>query len=314
MIITCKIVYIAFPPHNFPVKTYITGATGRLGHSVLEQINAIPLVRKKSGLAKEVLTDFSEHSLKKILKGTTHIVHLAGSVKTWDRNALEQANVELTRCIVNASPENCHIVFASSISVYGKKLAEIPADEETPTSPDSDYARTKLEAEQLVKQKKKHTILRIGTLYGPQFQDYFNVLRMIEKGKMKIFGDGSNRISFIHSEDCAAVFPKALKKTGTYVLAGPPATQRQIYTYAARALGVIPPNSTLPVWAGMLLARIQELRGSPRLTREHISILSADRVFDYSKAQQELGFSPRPIKRGIEEMVSEYLGRKTQNK
>ncbi|MFP3950098.1 MAG: NAD-dependent epimerase/dehydratase family protein [Candidatus Micrarchaeia archaeon] len=296
------------------MKAYITGATGRLGQSVSQHVDAVPLVRRASGLPRETITDFSENSLKKIIKDATHLIHLAGSVKTWDRNALEQANVGLTRTLVKASPENCHIIFASSISVYGKELAELPATEETPINPDSDYARTKLEAEQLVKHKKKHTILRIGTLYGPQFEDYFNVLRMIEKGKMKIFGDGSNHISFIHAEDCAAVFPTAFRKTGTYVLAGPPATQRQVYTYAAHALGVRPPASSLPVLAGMLLARFQELRGNPKLTREHISILSADRVFDYSKAQRELGFSPRPIKRGIEEMVSEYLGRKTQNK
>lgn len=293
------------------MKVYITGATGRLGRSVLATVGGIPMVRKASSLPNEVLTNFSESSLKETLKDATHIIHLAGSVKTWDRTALEQANVELTRKIVECSPQDCHIVFASSISVYGKKLAEIPANEETPTAPDSDYARTKFKAEQLVRTKKKHTILRIGTLYGPQFEDYFNVLRMIEKRKMKIFGDGSNRISFVHVDDCAAAFPKALRKTGTFLLAGPPATQRQIYTYAAHALGVLPPNSSLPVWMGMLLARFQELKGSPKLTREHISILSADRTFDYSKAQQELAFSPRPIKRGIEEMVSNYLSRKT---
>ena len=267
-------------------------------------------MRKASGLPNEVLTDFSESSLKETLKGATHILHLAGSVKTWDRAALEQANVELTRKIVECSPQDCHIVFASSISVYGKKLAEIPANEETPTSPDSDYARTKLEAENLVKQKKNHTILRIGTLYGPQFEDYFNVLHMIEKHKMKIFGDGSNRISFVHVDDCAAVFPKTLKKTGTFIVSGPSATQRQIYTYAAHSLGVIPPSSSMPIWLAKLFARLEETKKKPKLTREHISILSADRAFDYSKAQQELGFDPRPIKRGIEEMVSEYLSRK----
>ncbi len=296
------------------MKAYITGATGRLGRSVLEQVDAIPLVRTKSGLPNEIVTNFSEASLKKILKDATHIIHLAGSVRTWDKNFLQEANVELTRRIVNASPPNCHIVFAGSITVYGKELEQIPADEGTPTNPDSDYSRTKLEAEQLVRTKKKHTILRLGVLYGPQFEDYFMVLHMIEKHKMKIFGDGSNRISFVHADDCATVFPKALRKTGTFVVSGPSATQRQIYTYAAHALGAIPPNSTMPIWLAKLFARLEETKKTPKLTREHISILSADRVFDYSKAQQELGFNPRPIKRGIEEIVSDYMARKPQNK
>jgi farnesol dehydrogenase len=296
------------------VKVYITGATGRLGRSVLEQVDGIPLVRKKSGLPNEIVTNFSESSLKKILKDATQVIHLAGSVRTWDKKALQEANVELTRRIVTSSPPNCHIIFTGSITVYGKKLEQIPADENTPTNPDSDYSRTKLEAEQLVRTKKKHTILRIGVLYGPQFEDYFMVLHMIEKHKMKIFGDGSNRISFVHVDDCAAVFPKALKKTGTFIVSGPSATQRQIYTYAAHSLGAIPPNSSMPTWLAKLFARLEETKKNPKLTREHISILSADRAFDYSKAQQELGFDPRPIKRGIEEIVSDYLSRKTQNK
>lgn len=293
---------------------YITGATGRLGHSVLEQVDAIPLVRRKSGFPNEIVTNFSEASLKKILKDATHIIHLAGSVKTWDKKNLQEANVELTRRIVNSSPFNCHIVFAGSITVYGKNMEQIPADEETPTNPDSDYSRTKFEAENLVRTKKNHTILRIGVIYGPQFEDYFTILRMIENHKMKIFGDGSNRISFVHADDCAAIFPKALKKTGTFVVSGPSATQRQIYTYAAHTLGVLPPSSSMPVWLAKLFARLQEMKKNPKLTREHISILSADRAFDYSKAQQELGFDPRPIKRGIEGIVSSYISQKGQNK
>jgi len=186
-IITCKIVYISFPSHICLVKTYITGATGRLGRSVLAKVDGIPLVRKSSGLPNEIITDFSESSLKETLKDATHVIHLAGSIKTWDKKALEESNVDLTRKIVECSPQNCQIVFAGSISVYGKKLAEIPATEETPPNPDSSYAKTKLEAEDLIKKKKKHCILRIGTIYGPQFQDYFVIFKMLEKGKNEDF-------------------------------------------------------------------------------------------------------------------------------
>ncbi len=289
-----------------------------MGHSVLEKIDAIPLVRKPSGLKNEIITDFSESSLKNILKDAGCILHLAGSVKTWDKKALHEANIELTRKIVECSPKNCHIVFAGSISVYGKKLAEIPANEETPTNPDSDYSLTKLEAEKLIKQKKSYCILRIGTVYGPQFQDYFTILRLIEKGKMKIFGDGKNRISFVHADDLAAAIPKAMEAQGTFVVSGPAATQEQIYSYAAKALGVPPPTKHIPSSFGNMLAQFQEVAASfgkkPKLTREHISILSADRAFDYSKARAELSFSPRPIKRGIDEMVSGYMSQKPQNK
>ena len=292
------------------MTTYITGATGRLGRIVLEKTDAIPLVRKPSGFKNEIVTDFSEVQLKEILSDADCILHIAGSIKTWNKKALQDANVGLTRKIVEASPVNCHIVFAGSITVYGKKMKQVPANEKTPPNPDTEYARTKYEAEEYVKKKKSHCILRIGVIYGSAFQDYFLILKMIEKGRLKILGNGKNRISFVDVEDVAEVFPKAMKKQGTYILSGPAATQKEIYKFAADALGVMPPTQHIsPAIAGMF-ARAEELKGNPKITQEHISILAADRAFDYSKAEKELDFSPRSIKKGIEEMVFEYKAKK----
>lgn len=292
------------------MKTYITGASGRLGRSVLRWVKAIPLVRKPSGLEGEIVTNFSPESLKKILRNADCLIHLAGSVKTYSPRELYTSNVELTKKLLDACPKRCHIVFASSISVYGKRLAMLPADENTPANPDSDYARAKLEAENLVRARGKCCILRIGTLYGPAFSDYFAVLRMLEKGKMQIIGDGENHIPFVHVEDVAAVFPKAMKKKGTFLLTGPPATQYNIYRIACRELGVSAPHKKMPLWQATLAARAQELQyvlgKKPKLTQEHISILSADRMFSYRRAMESLDFSPRKIDDGIREMVWEY--------
>jgi dihydroflavonol-4-reductase len=292
------------------VKTYITGASGRLGRSVLRVVKAIPLVRKESGLENEKITDFSVQSLKKILRNADCLIHLAGSVKTYDPKELYSSNVELTRKLLEACPPKCRVVFASSISVYGKHLPSLPADENTSTNPDSDYAHAKLEAENLVRARGKCCILRIGTLYGPAFSDYFTILRMLEKGKMQIMGDGNNHVPFVHVEDVAAVFPKAMRRNGTFLLTGPPCSQYNIYRIACRELGAQMPHKHMPVWQAMLAARAQELQSilgkKPKLTREHISILSADRMFSYRRAMDSLGFSPRKIDDGIREMVKEY--------
>jgi dihydroflavonol-4-reductase len=300
------------------MKVYMTGATGRVGSEVFKKTGAIPLVRRKSGLKNEIITDFSISSLRNILEEADAVLHFAGSLKTWDKEAMREANVSLTWRIVDSTPSDCHVVLAGSVSVYGKNPKELPVTEETPTAPDSDYSRTKLEAEEIVRKKKNHCILRIGAVYGPQFKDYFSVIRMIEKGKMRIFGKGGNEVSFVHAEDVAGVFPKALNKTGTYVVSGPSATQSELYKYAADALEVPPPKSHIPVWAGMLLGRMQEFSARfgkrPTLTREHVLLLSAHRPFDYSKARKELGFSPRPLKWGIEDMVREYARGKKPKK
>ncbi len=294
-------------------KIYITGASGRLGRAVSARMKgAVPLVRRPSGLAGEAICDFSDEALEETLEDADALVHIAGSVDTMDRKGLWESNVELTRRIVKAAPPGCRILFASSVSVYGKRLAEMPADEETPTAPDSDYSRSKLEAENLVRARKGSVTMRISTIYGPGFEDYFRIFRMMEHGRMRLIGDGSNRIPFVHVDDVADAFAAALRRgEGVYVVAGEPLTQEEILRVASSELGVSPPEGRVGLGAAMLMARVAEMRyrlggKKPSMTREHIAILAYDRVFDCSRARKELGFSPRPLEKGIRDMVREY--------
>ncbi|MFH0738210.1 MAG: NAD-dependent epimerase/dehydratase family protein [Candidatus Micrarchaeota archaeon] len=296
-------------------KVFITGANGRLGASVQERIGAIPLVRKPSGLKGEIVTDFSENQLKVILKDASVIVHIAGSVDTLDKKRMEEGNVLLTNAIVESAPKGCRVIFAGSISVYGKELKGKPADEETPVSPDSAYARTKYQAERLVAKMKDHVIFRIGTIYGPRFEDYFRVLSQIEKGKMSLIGKGDNRIPFVHVDDVAKAFEAAVSKgQGVYVLAGEPLTQKEIFDIAAGELGVEAPKKSMDRGIAMFIAALMgswgRVRGKkPKLTQEHISVLSYDRVFDCRKAKADLGFAPRPLGEGIRDIVKAYKKR-----
>ena len=293
------------------MKIYITGASGRLGRHVMRFVGAVPLVREAKGLPGEVITDFSAESLRRILKDADCVIHLAGSMRFWDEGEMRRTNVELTRKIVESSPEKCKIVLASSISVYGKKLKEMPADEATRTNPDSAYSRSKWEAEEIVRKKGKHAILRIGTIYGREFEDYFHILRMLEKEKMFIIGEGKNRVPFVHVEDAAKAIASAVEKgQGTYVICGESRTQEDIFSIACRELGVAPPKKHVSFWFANLLGRIQELGAligmKPKLTREHISILGKDRAFKWERAKRELGFHPRWAEEGIIEVVKEY--------
>lgn len=294
------------------MKTYITGASGKLGRHVLKLVDAVPLVRNAKGLPGEVVTDFSAESLRRILKDADCIIHLAGSMRFWDEGEMHKTNVELTKRIVENSPEGCKVVLASSISVYGKKMREMPADEATHTHPDSAYSRSKLEAEEIVRGKKgKHAILRIGTIYGPEFEDYSNILRMLEKGKMFIIGDGKNHIPFVHAEDAAKAVAAAVENgQGIYVACGESKTQVEIYSIACRELGVSVPKRHVSFWMANLLGRLGELGAlvgkKPKFTREHMGILGGDRAFRWERAKRELGFEPRGIEEGIKEMVKEY--------
>jgi len=289
---------------------YITGASGRLGKRVLKLVpGAIPLVREKKGLKNEIVTNFSEAQLKKILKDATVIIHLAGSMNFLNHYELWEVNVKLTERIVNSTPKDAKIIFASSISIYGKEMKEIPASEKTPIDPDTPYAKSKSFAEEFVKKHPNYVILRLGTIYGPEFEDYSLILKMIKEGKMQILGEGKNRVSFVHVEDVAKVIKNALTKgKGIYVISGESETQEEILNYSAKLLKVPAPTKKVPISMALLFAQAEEMKASmskskPKITQEHVAILSSDRAFDCSKAKKELGFKSRKIKEGIEEIV-----------
>lgn len=297
-------------------KVYVTGASGRLGAAVLSRLpDAIPLVRRKSGLRSEIVTDFSNDQLKNILKDARAVIHLAGSIDAPDRKTMHDTNVGLTWRLVNAAPRACRIIYSSSISVYGKSLARKPADEDTPAKPDSEYSRSKLEAEGIVRKHPLHAILRIGTIYGPGFEDYFLILGKMKAGKMSIIGKGDNRIPLVHADDVAqAIAAAAERGQGTYVLAGDPLRQAEIFSIAARELGIVPPTKRTPLALALIAAGVssafERLAGrKPKITPEHVSVLGYDRAFDCSKARKELGFAPRPLEQGIKEMVGQMKAR-----
>lgn len=292
---------------------FITGASGRLGREVAKLLpKAIPVNIEKTGMRNEIVSSFSQVHLNKLFKDATTVVHLAGSLNFDDPKQLWETNVELTKRIVKALPPSARIVFSSSISVYGKKLSQLPANEATSCNPDSPYAKSKYQAEKIVAAHKNHVILRLGTLYGKQFGDYYKILQRIEQNKLSILGNGKNLITFLHVTNAARTIVAALKsKPGLYLVTGESLPQKKLYSIAAQALGVQPPQKHVPLSLAFLFYRLHAFSLSifgkkPSISLEHLRILSSNRVFNYNKAKKQLGFSPRSLRQGIQEMVEHY--------
>lgn len=279
------------------------GATGRLGRALSKKADILVSRKKIKGFEQ---CDYSNECLKKLMKGAERIIIATGSTKTYDKKELWKANVEVTKKIVENAPKNSLIVLASSIAVYGKDIKGI-VDEKVKINPDSEYAKTKAIAEQIV-EKRNGLILRLGTLYGEQFDDYYYVLRLIEKKKMPIIGNGKNNIPFTYVEDVVGCFFK--DKTGIYNVVGTGASQEKILSIAAKYLGVKEPKKKVPYWIAYAYAYFNELFGNKKLTREHINILAKDRRISNKKAKKELGFKETEIEEGIKKMVRFYRNKK----
>lgn len=284
------------------MKIYITGANGRLGRAVTQLLpTAIPVNLRDQTL-----------NLKKMLANATHVIHLAGSLAFDNKNELWQGNYELTKKVVAATPKNARVICASSISVYGKKLAEIPANEETVCKPDSEYAKSKLAAEQVVASHGNYVALRIAPIYGEQFDDYFRMMDILRKGKMQIIGHGKNHVPFVHVDDVVRAIKAAFtSKPGIYLISSNSLKQEDIFKLVCKQLGIKTPKRKINKNIAEILLRItrpiRKLFGKAEfLTPEHLNILANDRVFDCSKAKHELKFKPRKTEDGIKEIVKIY--------
>ncbi|MCX6773109.1 MAG: NAD(P)-dependent oxidoreductase [Candidatus Micrarchaeota archaeon] len=191
----------------------VTGATGKIGGRVAaaliakgDKVRAV--VRPGSKGILPARAEKYEHDLSiaplpaDAFKGVQKIAHLAGLVGSHSQSALEAANAVAVNSLLYNCPKTVQrIVLASSISVYGEYKGKI-ADETFEARGESPYGKSKLAGEREARNFcpcLPITFLRIAMVYGPGFKEgYFDILRYVDEGKMKIIGDGKNRMPLVH--------------------------------------------------------------------------------------------------------------------
>lgn len=161
------------------MRACVTGAANSIGRALVPRL-------LRSGLSVRALVEPSEHaddlramgielasanlanrdSVEDVLNGTDVLYHAAETNLDGTQNVFEA-------CIRRGVP---HVVYLSSIAVYGLAQRREPIDENAPYDPHSrerdPHARSKIEADQYAatigsKTKLAVTILRLGIVYGP---------------------------------------------------------------------------------------------------------------------------------------------------
>jgi len=166
--------------------------------------------------------------LAKILPDFSHIIWLAAIVGDAACQIKPTLTMEVNQKSVKWLADNYdgRIIFTSTCSVYGQHNKEV--NENSPVSPLSLYAKTKLRAENYL-EGENHLIFRLGTAFG--ISDTYSRLRMdlvvnymtanaLTKGKLSIFG-GTQWRPLIHVRNVAEAAVNALEKPirGIYNLA-----------------------------------------------------------------------------------------------
>jgi nucleoside-diphosphate-sugar epimerase len=306
---------------------FITGSTGRLGRTMVRTLvdsgfKVKVLVLEKSavrllapGTIPFVGSLGDESVVCEACEGTDVIFHFA-AVTQAARSTAEQvmeANVEGTKHLLKCAKKAGvrHLIFTSSIDVYGRKRKQ-PLNEEAKPLPTDKYGYSKMIAEQeIMESGVPYTILRLSTIYGPGFEhSFFKVFRAIKERKMVIIGKGDNHLSLVHVNDVVKALMLVMENPRMSigkvynVSDGVAHTQEGLIGTAADLIGVERPKRHISELVVRMLAK------SRNLDSDELRFLTSDRVIDISRIKRELGYSPDiDIRTGGRELVNEFLNK-----
>lgn len=193
------------------------------------------------------------------------------------------------------------VVHTSSSAIFGIPDAN-PVDESTPPRPLEAYGRAKTEAEILCRDAAAGgldvTIVRPRTILGHGRLGIMTVLfELVEAGApVFVMGSGDNRYQLVHAEDLADAVLRAADRPGstTYNIGATKfGTMRETLAALCRHAGTGSKVRSLPIAPARLAMLALSTAGLAPFAPYHWLLYSESLWFDTTKAQQELGWSPK---------------------
>lgn len=326
-------------------RILITGASGFIGSFIAEEalrrgLETWVAVRKTS--SREYLTDErlnflevdmgNEQRLREALKGMSfdYIVHAAGVTKCIDKEEFYRVNTEGTRNLVGAITELDmkieKMVFLSSLSVMGAIREQQPyreIEEDDQPQPNTEYGKSKLEAERYLRTAGEQTglpyvILRPTGVYGPREKDYFIMAKSIKNHSDFAVGFKPQDITFVYVKDVVQAVFLALEKGQTgraYFLSDGKVYRSSTFSNLIRRELGNPwwIRITAPIWVLRIVTALGDFIGRKR---GKISALNNDKYnilkqrnwrCNIQPAIDELGYKPEyDLERGVKETIAWY--------
>jgi nucleoside-diphosphate-sugar epimerase len=329
------------------MKILITGASGFIGSFIVEEalkqgFETWAAIRKSS--SKEYLQDERIHFIELNLSSKAqlieqlrphqfdYVVHAAGVTKCLNKADFRRINTEGTKNLVDALLDLQmplkRFVFLSSLSVFGAIKEQLPYDEiredDTP-KPNTEYGRSKLEAEKYIDSigsRLPYTILRPTGVYGPREKDYFMMAKSIKQHIDFAVGYQRQDITFVYVTDVVQAVFLALEKGETgrkYFLSDGQVYQSTtfsdlIHEELGRPWWL---RITAPVWVLRVVTFFGEYIGHmtgkvTALNNDKYNILrQRNWRCDIEPARRELGFEPKvQLKEGVKTTIQWYKDHK----
>ena len=262
------------------------------------------------------------------IRGAESVVHSGALSSAWGRyRDFFDINVGGTENVIAACVEHNveRLVHISSPSVMSRHEVQRNL-RETDALPDSFvsyYSETKALAELRVLEASgqglKTVILRPKAIYGPGDQALLpRLAEALEKGRLRILGDGNTVTNITHVRDvvqaCALALSSAKAVGRTYIITGDEEVNLwELVRLIADTRGYRRPTRKISMAKAMRVGAILEavwrllpLGGEPPLTRYKASVLGYSQTYDISAARTDLGYDPRvPWQEGVRECLAE---------
>ena len=316
----------------------VTGATGFVGGNLVQALlrtgqSVACLVRDSSDTralqqlpVRLVVGDLENPGpIRDAVRGIRTVYHVAGTIKAPNRAQYLRVNQYGTRrlleVVAEASPALGRFIHVSSLSAAGPSPSGRGLTEEDQPNPISWYGESKLESEQEVLKYSdafRVTILRPSAVYGPRDRETLLIFRMIHRGCLVTPGRFIRRFSLIHVDDLAAALIQAgrqdTRSGEVFFISRPESyTWEEVGRVIAGELGktyrsvAFPRSMALAAgFAGDVWAKLSGWPASVN-SQKVKELLQPSWLCDISKAQSELGFTPRiNLENGIRSTVRWY--------
>jgi hypothetical protein len=210
---------------NQPLVFHVTGAAGFVGRHVCDQlIRAGHQVRAVIRSTDDELERYGvqlwrgdlwdENVLREAITGVNVVIHCAGNARFGNGPHYKRENVELTEYLLSMTERHAkgaRFIYVSTIGAIDRPVADpcsSPLNEKSPPFPSSDYGKSKLQAEELVRKSSLATsIIRPTMVVGSDMRSdsHFSVFaRHSLTGSLVARLNWPGRFSVIHVKDLAS--------------------------------------------------------------------------------------------------------------
>jgi nucleoside-diphosphate-sugar epimerase len=243
---------------------------------------------------------------RELVAGAGILVHAAAALPiSGARDEIRSVNVEGTATLLAAALEAGvrRVVFISTTAVYGVPETH-PIDESAPLHGVGHYGRSKIEAEQVLREFERRglaaVVIRPKTFIGPERLGVFEILFdwIRESRRIYVLGSGGNRYQLLAVEDLVdAIALAASKRSAAGETLNVGATEfgtvrsdlEALIAHAGSSSRVTP----VPARPAEIALRALELARLSPLAEWHYKTAHRDSYVEVVRAERVLGWKPR---------------------